>query len=88
MALQQAIVSNAQIHTNLHTLLVRTETQIQTIDEYNEVLSTFDQEYASKGKIYATLTANNSIPTFTNLSIDNLLDIYQSIQLFIMNAGV
>jgi hypothetical protein len=67
---------------------VRVETQIQTIDEYDGVLPTFDQEYAPKEKIYTALTANNSIPTFTNLSVDNLLDIYQSMQPFIANAGV
>jgi hypothetical protein len=64
------------------------ETQIQTIDEYDGVLPTFDQEYTSKGKIYATLAVDNSIPTFTNLSVDNLLDIYQSIQPFIADARV
>jgi hypothetical protein len=88
MALQQATVSNTQIHTNLHTLLVRAETQIQMIDEYDGILPTFDQEYAPEGKIYAALAANNSIPTFTNLSVDNLLDIYQSMQPFIADAGV
>jgi hypothetical protein len=64
------------------------KTQIQTIDEYNRILPIFDQEYALEGKIYTTLTADNSILTFTNLSVDNLLDIYQSIQLFIADAGV
>jgi hypothetical protein len=88
MTLQQATASNAQIYTNLYTLLVRVETQIQTIDEYDEVLPTFDQEYAPKGKIYAALAVDNSIPTFTNLSVDNLLDIYQSMQLFIVDARV
>jgi hypothetical protein len=66
MALQQPTVSNAQI-SNLHTLLARAETQIQTIDEYDGVLPTFDQEYAPKGKIYTALAADNSIPTFTSL---------------------
>jgi hypothetical protein len=63
MALQQATVYNAQIYTNLHTLLVRVETQIQTIDEYDGVLPTFDQEYAPEGKIYTALATDNSIPT-------------------------
>jgi hypothetical protein len=88
MTLQQATASNAQICTNLYTLLARTETQIQMINEYNGVLSTFNQEYALEEKIYAALTTDNSIPTFTNLFIDNLLNIYQSMQLFIADAGV
>jgi hypothetical protein len=67
---------------------VRVETQIQTIDEYDGVLPTFDQEYTPKGKIYTALAVDNSIPTFTNLPVDNLLDIYQSMQPFIVDAGV
>jgi hypothetical protein len=71
MVLQQATAFNAQIRTNLHTLLVRVA-QTQTIDEYNGILPTFTQEYTPKRKIYAALAVDNSIPTFTNLSIDNL----------------
>lgn len=87
MAGTEEVTAESTVRTNLNTLLARVTTQIDDIARYDGPIIDFDQEEDARGIVYNALLPENGIFKYTNMRPANLLDLYQTMQPFIADAG-
>ena len=66
---------------NLQGILNRAENDVQTILDYEGPLVDLLEEEPVKGEIYTQLLQQNSLTPLTNLSVDTLINLFQTCNL-------
>lgn len=73
-------------HINLNSLLARTQAQLDAINDYGGPIVHLDEEPQISGTLYQALLDANQLHTTTNFSNDALVNIYQNMQPFFVDA--